>query len=63
MGGADTQARSVLKLTDAVTPSSLFSLACTRAAQAAQVIPPMTSSTRGAVVGMAVTVPGAATAA
>jgi hypothetical protein len=45
-GGADTQARSVLKLTDAVTPSSLFSLACTRAAQAAQVMPPMTSSTR-----------------
>ena len=43
--GAMTQARSVLRLTEAVTPSSLFSLACTRAAQAAQVIPPMTSST------------------
>ena len=27
-----------------MTPGTLFSLACTRAAQAAQVIPPMTSS-------------------
>ena len=32
------------KLTVAVTPLSLFSLAWTRAAQAAQVMPPMTSS-------------------
>ncbi len=28
-----------------MTPVTLFSLACTRAAQAAQVMPPMTSST------------------
>jgi hypothetical protein len=38
-------ARSVERLTVAVTPSTLFSLAWTRAAQAAQVIPPMASST------------------
>ncbi len=40
-----TCARSVERLTVAVTPSSLFSLVCTRTAHAAQVIPPMTSST------------------
>ena len=39
------RARSVARLTAAVTPSSLFSLSWTRAAQAAQVMPPMASST------------------
>ena len=51
-----------------MTPVTRFSLACTRAAQAAQVIPPMTSSTwtvwvvsGAAVAAMPVTVPGAVT--
>ncbi len=39
-----TRARSVAKLTVAVTPSILFSLPWTRAAHAAQVMPAMTSS-------------------
>ena len=42
--GAVTCARSVARLTVAVTPSTLFSLAWTRAAHAAHVIPPMTNS-------------------
>ena len=39
-----TYARSVDRLTVAVTPLSLFSLAWTRAAQAAHVMSPMISS-------------------
>src|SRR5437588_2880790 len=44
-GGWATWAFSVAKLTVARTPSSLLSLRSTRAAHAAQVIPPTTSST------------------
>ena len=57
-GGAVTRARSVARLTAATTPSSLFSFFWTRAAQAAQVIPPMTSSSSVTPAGEAVTATG-----
>ena len=44
VSGKETRAASVAKLTVAVTPSSRFSFRSTRAAQDAQVMPPMTRS-------------------
>ena len=45
VGGATTCARSVAKLTVAVTPSNRFSFFSTRAAHEAQVMPPIERST------------------
>ncbi len=49
------------RLTVALTPFSLFSLVCTRAEQAAQVMPPMTSSTSVVAGTVSVSVSAAAT--